>query len=65
MLLAVVATFLYRDPYFGVFFFIGCLSYLSVDEWLGMRGTVARLWSGVAGNAAIAVENKPVLGARS
>jgi hypothetical protein len=36
------AAFLYREPLFGPALFVGCLSYLTPEEWLALRVRVGR-----------------------
>jgi hypothetical protein len=38
------AALLYREPLFGPALFVGCLSYLTPEEWLALRGLVSRAW---------------------
>jgi hypothetical protein len=38
------AALLYREPLFGPALFVGCLSYLTPEEWLALRGLAGRAW---------------------
>jgi hypothetical protein len=38
------AALLYREPLFGAALFVGCLSYLTPEEWLALRDLARRAW---------------------
>ena len=38
------AALVYREPLFGPALLVGCLSYLTSEEWLALRHLVSRAW---------------------